>query len=237
MDRMLDETVKVRHGGDTVMASPEDVQYVDVSPKQLVSVAAGLIPFLEHDDANRALMGSNMQRQAVPLLTTEAPLVATGLEEKVARDSRIVVVAERDGVVNQIDAKTITIDKDVYSLLKFTRTNAGTSNNQRPLVTLGQKVKKGQIIADGAATSHGELALGKNVLVAFMPWRGYNFEDAIVLSERLVTADSYTSLHIEKYEIGARDTKLGREEITRDIPGVGDEALMNLDAEGVVRDW
>ena len=233
--RMLDETVKVRQGGDTVMASPEDVQYVDVSPKQLVSVAAGLIPFLEHDDANRALMGSNMQRQAVPLLTTEAPLVATGLEEKVARDSRIVVVAERDGVVKQIDAKTITIDKDVYSLLKFTRTNAGTSNNQRPLVTLGQKVKKGQIIADGAATSHGELALGKNVLVAFMPWRGYNFEDAIVLSERLVTADSYTSLHIEKYEIGARDTKLGREEITRDIPGVGDEALMNLDAEGVVR--
>ncbi|HDL63849.1 MAG TPA: DNA-directed RNA polymerase subunit beta, partial [Proteobacteria bacterium] len=233
--RMLDEMVKVRQGGDTVMARPEDVQYVDVSPKQLVSVAAGLIPFLEHDDANRALMGSNMQRQAVPLLITEAPLVATGLEEKVARDSRIVVVAERDGVVKQIDAKSITIDKDVYNLLKFTRTNAGTSNNQRPLVTLGQKVKKGQIIADGAATAKGELALGKNVMVAFMPWRGYNFEDAIVISERLLTADSYTSLHIEKYEIGARDTKLGREEITRDIPGVGEEALMNLDAEGVIR--
>ena len=233
--RMLDDMVKVRQGGDTVMARPEDVQYVDVSPKQLVSVAAGLIPFLEHDDANRALMGSNMQRQAVPLLTTEAPLVATGLEEKVARDSRIVVVAERDGVVNKVDAKSIKIDKDEYILAKFTRTNAGTSHNQRPLVTLGQKVKKGQIIADGAATAGGELALGKNVMVAFMPWRGYNFEDAIVISERLLTKDSYTSLHVEKYEIGARDTKLGREEITRDIPGVGDEALMNLDAEGVIR--
>lgn len=233
--RMLDDMVKVRLGGDTIMAPPADVQYVDVSPKQLVSVAAGLIPFLEHDDANRALMGSNMQRQAVPLITTEAPLVATGLEEKVARDSRVIVVSNRDGVVTQVDAKSITIDDEAYPLRKFSRTNAGTCNNQRPVVTLGQRVKSGQVIADGAATSGGELALGKNVKVAFMPWRGYNFEDAIVISERLVTEDAFTSLHIEKYEIGARDTKLGREEITRDIPGVGEDALSNLDAEGVIR--
>jgi len=163
-------------------------------------------------------MGSNMQRQAVPLLTTEVPLVATGLEKKVARDSRVIVTAEADGVVTKVDADSITIDKRVYPIKKFARTNAGTCNNQRPLVTVGQKVKKGQVIADGAATSGGELALGKNVMVAFMPWRGYNFEDAIVISERLVKEDTYTSIHIEKYEIGARDTKLGREEITRDIP-------------------
>ncbi|MDP8215035.1 MAG: DNA-directed RNA polymerase subunit beta [Candidatus Euphemobacter frigidus] len=231
---LLDDMVKVRKGGDTVMAPAETVEFVDVSPRQLVSVAAGLIPFLEHDDANRALMGSNMQRQAVPLLTTEVPLVATGLEKKVARDSRVIVTAEADGVVTKVDADSITIDKRVYPIKKFARTNAGTCNNQRPLVTVGQKVKKGQVIADGAATSGGELALGKNVMVAFMPWRGYNFEDAIVISERLVKEDTYTSIHIEKYEIGARDTKLGREEITRDIPGVGEEALMNLDAEGVI---
>ena len=233
--KMLDELVKARKGGDTIMARFQDVEFADVSPKQLVSVAAGLIPFLEHDDANRALMGSNMQRQAVPLMTTDAPLVATGLEMKVARDSRVIVLAEADGTVKKVDAMNITIDKLVYPLRKFARTNAGTCNNQRPLVVVGQKVKKGQVIADGAATAKGELALGKNVMVAFMPWRGYNFEDAIVISERLVKDDAYTSIHIEKYEIGARDTKLGREEITRDIPGVGDEALMNLDAEGVIR--
>ncbi|MFH1038645.1 MAG: DNA-directed RNA polymerase subunit beta [PVC group bacterium] len=233
--RMIDDLVKVRKGGDTMMADPKTVEFVDVSPKQLVSVAAGLIPFLEHDDANRALMGSNMQRQAVPLLTTEAPLVATGMEKKVARDSRVILIAEEDGIVKKVDAGSITIDKHVYHLRKFARSNAGTCNNQRPIVTIGQKVKKGQVIADGAATAGGELALGKNVLVAFMPWRGYNFEDAIVINERLVKEDAYTSIHIEKYEIGSRDTKLGREEITRDIPGIGDEALMNLDAEGVIR--
>ncbi|MEA1928784.1 MAG: DNA-directed RNA polymerase subunit beta [Candidatus Auribacterota bacterium] len=233
--RLLDDMVKVRLGGDTIMARSKDVQYVDVSPKQLVSVAAGLIPFLEHDDANRALMGSNMQRQAVPLFTTEAPLVATGLEGKVARDSRVVLTAVRAGTVKGVDSRSITIEKDVYELQKYVRTNAGTCNNQRPLVRVGQKVKEGEVIADGAGTSGGELALGKNVMVAFMPWRGYNFEDAIVISERMVKEDSYTSIHIEKYEIGARDTKLGREEITRDIPGVGEDALMNLDAEGVIR--
>lgn len=233
--KMLDEQVQARHRGDFKMVSPREVQFVDVSPRQLVSVAAGLIPFLEHDDANRALMGSNMQRQAVPLLTTEAPLVATGLEKKAALDSRVMVVAQEDGVVEKVDATSIKIGKDVCHLQKFARSNAGTCSNQRPLISNGQKVKKGQIIADGPATAQGELALGKNVLVAFMPWRGYNFEDAIVISERLVKDDAYTSIHIEKYEIGARDTKLGREEITRDIPGVGEEALQNLDAEGVIR--
>ncbi len=233
--RIVNEMVKVRHRGDTMLARRETVEYVDVSPKQLVSIATALIPFLEHDDANRALMGSNMQRQSVPLMTTEAPLVATGLEENVARDSRVMLIAEEDGVVKKVDASSITVDKRVYPLDKFTRTNAGTCYNQRPLVSVGEKVKAGQVIADGASTQGGELALGKNVMVAFMPWRGYNFEDAILISERLLQEDSYTSIHIERYEIGARDTKLGREEITRDIPGIGEEALMNLDAEGVIR--
>ncbi len=233
--RMVDDQVKVRFHGELQMSAPRDVEFVDVSPKQLVSVAAGLIPFLEHDDANRALMGSNMQRQAVPLLTTEAPLVATGLENKVALDSRVMRVADDDGTVEKVDADSITIGKKDYELQKFIRSNAGTCIHQRPVVEKGQKVKKGQVIADGPGTAQGELALGKNVLVAFMPWRGYNFEDAIVISERLVKEDAYTSIHIEKHDVGARDTKLGREEITRDIPNVGEEALMNLDDEGVIR--
>lgn len=233
--QLIDEVVKVRHRGDTMQARRETVDYVDVSPKQLVSIATALIPFLEHDDANRALMGANMQRQSVPLMITEAPLVATGLEKQVAFDSRVMVTAASAGEVKKVDATSITIDKQVYPLEKFSRSNAGTCYNQRPLVSVGQKVKKDQVIADGASTQAGELALGKNVMVAFMPWRGYNFEDAILVSERLLQKDSYTSIHVEKYEIGARDTKLGREEITRDIPGIGEEALMNLDAEGVIR--
>jgi len=233
--KMMDDKVQARFRGDFKMVDPREVDFVDVSPKQLVSVAAGLIPFLEHDDANRALMGSNMQRQAVPLATTEAPLVATGLENKTALDSRVMVVAEEAGVVERVDASSARIGGREYRFKKFHRSNAGTCINQRPLVKKGQKVKKDQVIADGPGTAGGELALGRNVLVAFMPWLGYNFEDAIVISERLVKEDVYTSIHIEKFEVGARDTKLGREEITRDIPGVGDEVLSNLDEEGVIR--
>jgi len=232
---MLDEQVKVRRKGEFEMVSPSEVDYVDVSPQQLVSPAAGLIPFLEHDDANRALMGSNMQRQSVPLLTTEPALVTTGMEEIAARDSRVMVVAEEEGVVDKVDAESIKIGKKVYHLQKFMRSNAGTCVNQRPIVEAGEKVKKGQIIADGPGTSGGEIALGRNVLAAYMPWRGYNFEDAIVLSEKLLKDDLYTSLHVEKFEVGARDTKLGREEITRDIPSIGEEALSNLDEGGVIR--
>jgi len=233
--RMIDPLVQVRHNGDPLMAPREDVQLVDVSPKQLVSVAASLIPFLEHDDANRALMGSNMQRQAVPLMTTEAPIVATGLEGKTAVDTRVMVLAEESGTVEAVDARRIVVGEHEYRLRKFFRSNAGTCTTQTPIVLKGQKVKKGDVLADGPGTAQGELALGRNVLACFMPWRGYNFEDAIVISERLVQEDVYTSIHIEEYEIGARDTKLGREEITRDIPGVGEEALRNLDSEGVVR--
>ena len=241
-------TVMCRFRGENEEHPREEVNYMDVSPKQLVSAAAGLIPFLEHDDANRALMGSNMQRQAVPLLTTESPYVGTGLERKVAFDSRAVVAAEADGIVAEVASNLIVTTTDglprtetadpnprVYELVKFLRSNAGTSVNQRPLVRSGQTVKAGDPIADGAATDHGELALGKNVFVAYMPWCGYNFEDAIVLSERLVKEDVYTSVHVDEFEINSRDTKLGPEEITCDIPNLSEEALSNIGMDGVVR--
>ena len=241
-------TVMCRVKGESFERPREEVNYMDVSPKQLVSAAAGLIPFLEHDDANRALMGSNMQRQAVPLLTTESPYVGTGMERKVAFDSRSVVAAEADGIVAEVSSDTIVTTTDgqprgvtadpnprVYELVKFLRSNAGTSVNQRPLVRSGMSVKAGDPIADGAATAQGELALGKNVLVAYMPWCGYNFEDAIVLSERLVKEDVYTSVHVDEFEINSRETKLGPEEITSDIPNLGEEALRNIASNGVIR--
>jgi len=231
----LDKEVSCRYKDDFPKVPGKQVQYMDVSPKQLVSVAASLIPFLEHDDANRALMGSNMQRQGVPLMITEAPLVGTLMEEKVARDSGTVVIAEDSGKVTNVDASTITIGKKIYHLKKFLRTNADTCLNQRPLVKLGGHVDKGQIIADGISTNQGELALGKNVLVALMPWRGYNFEDAILISEKLVKEDTFTSIHIEEFEIEATETRLGNEEITRDIPNVSEEALRNLDETGIIR--
>ena len=247
--RFAEETVSVRLRGEFRDVPRSRVDYIDVSPKQLVSVAAGLIPFLEHDDANRALMGANMQRQAVPLIQTERPYVATGIEERVARDSRSMVLATLPGKVAYVSAERIVVSPDGemptrktprddyqdYTLIKFMRSNAGTCINQKPIVKVGQKVKKGQVLADGPATSNGELALGRNVLTAFMPWCGYNFEDAILISERLVRDDTFTSIHIEEFECGARDTKLGPEEITRDIPNVGEEALKNLGHDGVVR--
>ncbi len=233
--RFLDAKVACRFRGDFPYIAPKKIQYMDVSPRQLVSIAAGLIPFLEHDDANRALMGSNMQRQAVPLLFPEAPLIGTGIEERVAKDSGAVVAATDQGEVTYVDGHEIVISGQRYRLKKFMRSNASTTINQRPLVKLGDKVRKGQVIADGASTKDGELALGQNLLVAFMPWRGYNFEDAIILSERLLKDDVYTSLHIEEFEIEARDTRLGKEEITRDIPNVGEEALTDLGEDGVVR--
>ncbi|MCP5522800.1 MAG: DNA-directed RNA polymerase subunit beta [Verrucomicrobiales bacterium] len=252
--RFTVERVTCRCKGDFIEVEPERVNYMDVSPKQLVSVAAGLIPFLEHDDANRALMGSNMQRQAVPLLTSEAPFVATGLEARVAQDSRAVLMAEEAGKVASVSADTLVITKDgklpegrkklknnpeegihVYRLRKYMRSNAATCINQKALVMRGDTVKKGHVIADGPCTHNGELALGRNVLVAFMPWNGYNFEDAILLSERIVKDDVFTSIHIEEFEVSARDTKLGPEEITRDIPNLGEEALKNLGLDGVIR--
>ncbi len=236
---LIGPLVACRYKGDFPHVPPERVEYMDVSPKQLVSVAASLIPFLEHDDANRALMGSNMQRQAVPLLKTEAPIVGTGMEEKVARDSGAVVLAKESGEVVYVDAKRIVIKgksgEIEYKLRKFERSNTDTCINQKPLVKIGQKVKKGEVIADGQATAGGELALGKNLLVAFMPWRGYNFEDAIVISENVVKEDVYTSIHIDEFEIEARETRLGNEEITRDIPGIGEEALKDLDENGIIR--
>ena len=267
----LKTRISARAGGDFVMVGPEQVDYMDVSPKQLVSVSASLIPFLEHDDANRALMGSNMQRQAVPLLQPEAPYVGTGMEDIAARDSGAVIIAKRSGVVESVDSRSIVIRVDEsfdtkeeiertrkfaafrlpsfeegdeedgsiivdrYDLLKFQRSNQNTCVNQRPLVKIDDRVKAGQVIADGFSTEKGELALGRNVLVAFMPWNGYNYEDAILMSERVVTDDLFTSIHIEECEIEARDTKLGREEITRDIPNVGEDALANLDESGIVR--
>jgi DNA-directed RNA polymerase subunit beta len=230
---------------DAMLVAREGVEYIDVSPKQVVSVAAALIPFLENDDANRALMGSNMQRQAVPLIQTEAPLVGTGLEAVVARDSRATVAARRGGVVEQVDATRIVVRAtddldgsksgvDIYRLSKYQRSNQNSCINQRPIVKVGDKVARGDIIADGPSTDLGELALGRNVLVAFMPWNGYNFEDSILISERIVRDDVFTSIHIEEFEIAARDTKLGPEEITRDIPNVGEEALRNLDEAGIV---
>jgi DNA-directed RNA polymerase subunit beta len=233
--KLTQERVIARVGGDFAYISADQVQYVDISPKQMVGVSAGLIPFLEHDDANRALMGSNMQRQAVPLLITEPPIVATGLEKDVAHNSGMVVRTERAGTVSHVDAERIRIDDREYVLRKFVGLNERTCLNQKPIVTLGQKVKKGQVIADGAATKHGELALGRNVLVAFMAWDGYNFEDAIIISEKLVKEDTYTSIHIEEFEIEIRETKLGKEEFTRDIPNVSPKALGNLDEHGIVR--
>ena len=243
--KFMDELVSCRKAGDFVLVSPEHIEYIDVAPKQLVSVAAALIPFLENDDANRALMGSNMQRQAVPLLRSEAPLVGTGMEEVVAKDSGVTTVARRAGVIDQVDATRIVIRTsestedgspgvDIYNLIKFTRSNQSTCLNQRPLIKVGDVVKAGDVIADGPSTDLGELALGRNVLVAFMPWNGYNFEDSILISERIVSEDVFTSIHIEEFEVMARDTKLGAEEITRDIPNVGEEALRNLDEIGVV---
>ncbi len=241
----VDELVSCRVSGEFMMAHPETIEYMDVSPKQLVSVAAALIPFLENDDANRALMGSNMQRQAVPLVRAEAPLVGTGMEKVVARDSGVTIVAKRSGIVDQVDATRIVVRAtdeedhsqspiDIYNLLKFQRSNQNTSINQKPLVKVGDVVREGDIIADGPSTELGELALGRNVLVAFMPWMGYNFEDSILISERIVRDDIFTSIHIEEFEVMARDTKLGPEEITRDIPNVGEEALRNLDEAGIV---
>ncbi len=243
--KFTEELVSCRQNLNFILAKPENIDYIDVSPKQLVSVAASLIPFLENDDANRALMGSNMMRQAVPLLKPESPLVGTGIESDVALDSGVTIVAKRDGVVDKIDGKRIVIKAtdekdysksgvDIYNLQKFKRSNQNTCINQKPLVTVGDNVKSGDIIADGPSTKIGELALGKNVTVAFMPWQGYNFEDSILISERCVTDDVFTSIHIEEYEIMARDTKLGEEDITRDIPNVNEEALKNLDESGVV---
>jgi len=252
---MLRGLVTVRRREDVFEADPKDVNYMDVSPKQLVSVAAGLIPFLEHDDANRALMGSNMQRQGVPLLRTEAPFVGTGIEDRVVRDSGTVVVSQSKGKVAAVDARRIVVSEDgelpprferspksdpkkglhVYHLRKFMRSNAATCFNQKPVVRKGQSVREGDVLADGAGTDQGELALGRNVLVAFMPWQGYNFEDAIIVSDKFLKDDVYTSIHIEEFEVTARDTKLGPEEITRDIPNVGEEALKDLNRDGVIR--
>ena len=244
-NKFTGELLPVRKSGDIGLANPQDINLMDVSPKQLVSVASALIPFLENDDANRALMGSNMMRQAVPLVKSESPLVGTGIEATVAQDSGVTLVARRSGVVDQVDATRIVIRAnsvdqadvspvDIYSLLKFQRSNQNTCINQRPLVQVGDLVNHGDIIADGPATEDGELALGRNVLVAFMPWNGYNFEDSILISERIVKEDVFSSIHIEEFEVMARDTKLGQEEITRDIPNIGEEALRNLDEAGMV---
>ncbi|HHW01946.1 MAG TPA: DNA-directed RNA polymerase subunit beta [Thermoanaerobacterales bacterium] len=239
--RFIQKRITARHKDETIVVPAEDVDYMDVSPKQLVSVATAMIPFLEHDDANRALMGSNMQRQAVPLLVTEAPLVGTGIEYKAALDSGVMILAKNDGIAERVTGREIAVRRDidggldVYKVHKFMRSNQGTCINQRPIVKKGQRVVKGQPIADGPSTDHGELALGRNVLVAFMPWEGYNYEDAILLSERLVKDDVFTSIHIEQYEAEARDTKLGPEEITRDVPNVGEEALKDLDERGIIR--
>jgi DNA-directed RNA polymerase subunit beta len=247
---IVDDLVNARRQGNFVLVNKSEVDYIDVSPKQLVSVAASLVPFLEHDDANRALMGANMQRQSVPLLVAEAPLVGTGMEGVTARDSGAVILAKRNGIVDSVDSERIIVrvegehhptqlsrevGSDIYQLIKFKRSNQNTCINQKPIVRQGDRVVKGQVIADGPCTEQGELALGRNVLVAFMPWRGYNFEDAILISEKLVRDDYYTSVHIEEFEIEARDTKLGPEEITRDIPNVSESALRDLDESGVIR--
>jgi len=247
---IVEELVNARRQGNFVLVNRKEVDYIDVSPKQLVSVAASLVPFLEHDDANRALMGANMQRQSVPLLVSEAPLVGTGMEGVTARDSGAVILAKRNGIVDSVDSERIIVrvegehhptqlsrevGSDIYQLIKFKRSNQNTCINQKPIVHQGDRVIKGQVIADGPCTEQGELGLGRNVLVAFMPWRGYNFEDAILISEKLVREDYYTSVHIEEFEIEARDTKLGPEEITRDIPNVSEHSLRDLDESGIIR--
>lgn len=244
---IIDDNVGARRMGEFVIVPAEEVTAIDVAPNQLVSVSAGLIPFLENDDANRALMGSNMQRQAVPLLVSEAPLVGTGMEKIVAMDSGVTVIAKRDGYIEDVDAtrlvvvydedesKELPVEVEIHKFTKYQKSNQTTTLNQRPIVIPGQKFKKGDVLADGPSTDNGELALGKNVVVAFMPWRGYNFEDAMVVSERLVKEDVYTSIHIEEFELEARDTKLGKEEITRDIPNVGEDALSDLDDSGIIR--
>src|SRR6202012_4942516 len=247
---IVQDIVDARRQGNFVLVSKADVDYVDVSPKQLVSVAASLVPFLEHDDANRALMGANMQRQSVPLLVAEAPFVGTGMEGVTARDSGAGILAKRNGIVDSVDSERIIVrvegehhptqlsrevGSDIYQLTKFKRSNQNTCINQKPIVRKGDRVLKGQVIADGPCTEQGELGLGRNVLVAFTPWRGYNFEDAILISEKLVKEDYYTSIHIEEFEIEARDTKLGPEEITRDIPNVSEHALRDLDESGIIR--
>ena len=234
------ERIRVRHQNEIIEVEKERVQYMDVSPKQLVSIAAAMIPFLEHDDAKRALMGANMQRQAVPLMITESPMIGTGIEYRAAKDSGILVLAEDDGVVEKVTGDSITVKYKngktvVHKLRKFKRTNGGTCINQKPIVVKGEKVKKGDSIADGPSTQNGEMALGKNILIAFSTWEGYNYEDAILLSERLVKEDVFTSIHIEEYECECRDTKLGAEEITRDIPNIGDDQLKDLDENGIIR--
>jgi DNA-directed RNA polymerase subunit beta len=246
--KFKNETVSARENGEFVMLGRDEIDMMDVSPNQLVSVAASLIPFLEHDDANRALMGSNMQRQAVPLIRTTSPLIGTGMEGIVARDSGVTVVAKRDGIVDWVDANRIvvrpskvdpkdpnSVRPDIYTMVKFQRSNQNTCMNQKPIVQPGDRVKAGEVVADGPATETGELALGQNVVVAFMPWGGYNFEDSILINEKLVKNDVFTSIHIEEFECVARDTKLGKEEITRDIPNVGEEALKDLDESGIIR--
>src|SRR5690606_2090598 len=247
-NRIVRDRVSARHEGNFVFVEKEKIEYVDVSPKQLVSVAASLIPFLENDDANRALMGSNMQRQAVPLIRARAPFVGTGMEYIAARDSGAVILCRRAGIVESVDAERIIVREtapkgspsrdvgvDIYKLTKFERSNQNTCMTQKPLVRQGDRVEKNQVLADGPCTEKGELALGQNVLVAFMPWRGYNYEDAILISEKLVKDDSYTSIHIEELDVEARDTKLGPEEITRDIPNVSESILADLDESGIIR--
>src|SRR4029077_8156041 len=246
--KLTQERINARQAGNFILSPRENIQFIDVSPKQLVSVAASPIPVLENDDANRALMGSNMQRQAVPLLRARAPYVGTGMEYITARDSGAVVIARRSGTIDYVDSQRIVVrvegegeeagkemGADIYPMTKFKRSNQNTCINQKPIVRVGQHVVKGQVLADGPCTELGELALGRNVLVAFMPWRGYNFEDAILVSEKLVKEDYYTSVHIEEFELEARDTKLGPEEITRDIPNVSESALRDLDESGVIR--
>ena len=232
----------VRAGrGELAFVDPHEVDYMDVSPKQIVSVATALIPFLEHDDANRALMGANMQRQAVPLLRATAPFIGTGVEGRAARDAGEVILAKGDGTVVDVTGDTVVVDYEgqrgstTHRLSKFRRSNQGTCINQKPRVDIGDKVKQGEVLADGPSTHEGELALGKNLLVAFMPWKGHNYEDAIVISERLVKDDVLTSIHIEEHEIDARDTKLGAEEITRDIPNLSEDILKDLDERGIIR--
>ena len=236
---LANKRITCRHRNDTIAVNREEVDFIDVSPKMMVSIATAMIPFLENDDANRALMGANMQRQAVPLLTTQAPIVATGIEHKCAIDSGVCVLAEDSGVVTKVDANYISVRYDstglkTYKLIKYGRSNQGTCINQRPIVKVGERVEKGDVLADGPSTSNGELSLGKNILVGYMNWEGYNYEDAILLNERMVMEDVFTSIHIEEYECDSRDTKLGPEEITRDIPGVGEDALKYLDERGII---